>query len=290
MLGETANTFSSGTMLWETGPRTVVVNDGIFVSTLSPTIELGTFPDLWLEITIDNKTLSPREKIMAQAYALHSQSAELLSVSSGEIQVKIGTSTAFIGISKNRLYVKSPTPLGNEYIGVPAGTVIAFAGSNIPVGYFECKGDWKFIAEYPELYSAIGSTYNDGESRSGQFRLPDFRGMFLRGNGSYKDGLPIPHPSFSTSTIYVSAPLGSLQGDSIRGIYGVVANVQSQQSATVPTPATNPPNVFTSVVRYTGNSAGGSPAYDLYFNASRVVPTSNENIPINYSVNYYIKY
>jgi len=270
---------TNGTLLWASGVMSVSVTSGIFVSTLTPTFDLGTVSALWLEITIDNKTLSPREKIMAQAYALHSQSSEVLSVSSGEIQVKIGTSTAYIGISRNRMYVKSQTAAGSEYLGVPPGTVIAYAGSNIPVGYLPCDGRTLNISDYPELYSAIGLTYG-GDASS--FRLPDFRGMFLRGNGAYKDAIPVPHPSSSTiSTVYRSAPLGQLQGDAIRNITGGFFAGGSGSTGAI---------IDAGSISSLSGSSVGEGRILVKFDSSLVVPVSNENIPVNYSVNYYIKY
>lgn len=68
-----------------------------------------------------------------------------------------------------------------ENIHVP-GTIHAFAGSNIPTNYALCNGDTLLISEYPELFSAIGNTFNTSNTDSSlYFNLPDLRGLFIRG-------------------------------------------------------------------------------------------------------------
>lgn len=62
---------------------------------------------------------------------------------------------------------------------VPVGTIIMWLMENAPNGYLECNGDTKLISAYPDLFAAISNTFGgDGVT---DFKLPDFRGMFLRG-------------------------------------------------------------------------------------------------------------
>ncbi len=74
---------------------------------------------------------------------------------------------------------------------VPAGTVMAFAGQDIPVGWKLCDGASLGINEYPDLYQSIGELWGyGGDGAGGQyFSLPDMRGRFLRGTsrGSTQD-------------------------------------------------------------------------------------------------------
>jgi microcystin-dependent protein len=64
--------------------------------------------------------------------------------------------------------------------GVPAGTIMAFAGNNIPQGWLLCDGSVVGVSTYPNLYNAIGTGWGAGTG-TGTFHLPDLRGMFLRG-------------------------------------------------------------------------------------------------------------
>lgn len=90
--------------------------------------------------------------------------------------------------------------IGGEIVSniAPAGSITAFAGSSAPDGWIFCQGQELSIEDYPELYAAIGTTWNNatnptsgsayGNPASGKFRLPDFRGAFLRGAGNPSQG------------------------------------------------------------------------------------------------------
>jgi microcystin-dependent protein len=56
------------------------------------------------------------------------------------------------------------------------GTVLDFAGTTAPNGWLMCFGQAVNVADYPNLYAAIGTTYNTGGESAGTFRLPDARG------------------------------------------------------------------------------------------------------------------
>ena len=99
-----------------------------------------------------------------------------------------------------------PTKVMVQSVGasIPVGTVITWPSNSWPSdrdNWLECNGQSISSAVYPELVALVGS------------RVPDYRGIFLRGLGS------------QTSTHYgnvthSSAALGQLQGDGIREIWG----------------------------------------------------------------------
>lgn len=71
---------------------------------------------------------------------------------------------------------------------VPVGTVMMYGGvleeskhvKNIESqGWMICDGRYLKLAEYSELFDAISVTY--GSSKVGWFKIPDCRGMFIRG-------------------------------------------------------------------------------------------------------------
>lgn len=76
----------------------------------------------------------------------------------------------------------------------PVGTIIAYAanGSN-PVGYLNCDGSAVSRTMYPDLFSAIGVTYGEGNG-STTFNLPNMIGKYPQGDttaGTVKEaGLP----------------------------------------------------------------------------------------------------
>ena len=65
-----------------------------------------------------------------------------------------------------------------EKIKLPAGTVVAFAGTVVPEGYLLCDGSDILKDRYPELYKAIGDFYGANDTH---FRLPDLRDRFIQG-------------------------------------------------------------------------------------------------------------
>ena len=69
-----------------------------------------------------------------------------------------------------------------------------------------------FLPVYPELVGVVGST------------VPDYRGLFLRGQGSQS--------SYHYGTVtHSSAGLGQLQGDAIREIWGDILTGAVEEDA-----------------------------------------------------------
>jgi microcystin-dependent protein len=260
------NTREGGTALWESGSQNVKLSSGVFNYIISPDESMVDWrrKDLWLQIVVDGRELLPREKITAQPYSFHSYSAENLS-SDNEIKIEIGKNSAYIGMDGNRLYYKPSQRAEKECLGIPPGTVIAFAGNHAPRGYLLCDGREVDVSNYPDLFRAIGTIY--GGNGTPKFKLPDFCGMFLRGTGGN------------------AAPLGQRQGDAIRNIVGDVSPSWAGDVTVKPTGAFS--GSYKNRSREATNNNNG---WNLNFDASKVVPTANENRPVNYAVNYYIKY
>lgn len=63
---------------------------------------------------------------------------------------------------------------------LPIGSVIAVPVNDVPDHFLECNGATISRETYPELFSAIGTTYGAGDE-STTFQLPDLRGEFIRG-------------------------------------------------------------------------------------------------------------
>jgi hypothetical protein len=82
---------------------------------------------------------------------------------------------------------------GNSSL-VPSGVVLPYAVSTPPAGWLLCDGTAYNQADYPELYAALGTLYNTQINpttgaaytapSAGQFRVPDYRAIFLRGAGT----------------------------------------------------------------------------------------------------------
>jgi len=108
-------------------------------------------------------------------------------------------------------------PLPHIYPGMPVGAVIAFAGeirskhneqgshkTNLPMfNWLLCDGSTVKIAQYPELFAALGYRYGGHENNGGQFTLPDYQGTFLRGVSSKDKGSLESRTSSNTSNAQI---------------------------------------------------------------------------------------
>lgn len=77
--------------------------------------------------------------------------------------------------------------LGNNVVQTtPVGVIEAFAGVNAPAGWLFCDGSAVSRIQYPELFSALGTTYGSGDG-STTFNIPDLRGRMPFGKGTHAD-------------------------------------------------------------------------------------------------------
>lgn len=66
--------------------------------------------------------------------------------------------------------------------GVPTGTIVPFAGNQVPNGWLLCNGQRVSQTTYSDLYQVIGSLY--GAASDGNFVLPNISGKFIVGINS----------------------------------------------------------------------------------------------------------
>ncbi len=144
--------------------------------------------------------------------------------------------------------------------GVPIGTIEYFAAATPPAGYLKADGSEVGREICADLYRVIGTTYGQGDGES-TFNLPDLRGEFVRGwdAGRHLDS---------------GRGFGTTQGDAIQNITGYFG-AHSTLTAN---------GVFSK--KNSGASenvgvGGGVSSNSVFFDASAVVPTANENRPRN---------
>lgn len=70
---------------------------------------------------------------------------------------------------------------GQSGAGVPAGSVIWFAGETPPEGYLICNGAVVERSTYAALFGAIGTTFGKGDGET-TFALPDLHAKIIEGN------------------------------------------------------------------------------------------------------------
>ncbi|MBP2713550.1 phage tail protein, partial [Escherichia coli] len=163
-----------------------------------------------------------------------------------------------------------------EGSALPVGVPVPWPSATPPTGWLKCNGAAFSAEEYPELAKAYPTN-----------KLPDLRGEFIRG---WDDGR-----GMDTGRAILSA-----QGDAIRNIYGefktvntenysIWESVDSFKGAVVPlNPSTN--NSYFSLIRsmVTERTDGAVYPKVIGLDASRIVPTANENRPRNIAFNYIV--
>jgi microcystin-dependent protein len=66
---------------------------------------------------------------------------------------------------------------------MPAGTIMGYAGTTAPLGFLFCDATAVSRVGYPQLFSAIGTTFGVGDGTT-TFNLPDLRGRSIVGLGT----------------------------------------------------------------------------------------------------------
>ena len=67
------------------------------------------------------------------------------------------------------------TGAGGDFLAVPAGSLIDYAGATAPTGWLLCFGQAVNRTTYADLFAIISTTFGVGDG-STTFNVPDFRG------------------------------------------------------------------------------------------------------------------
>ena len=146
---------------------------------------------------------------------------------------------------------------------LPVGIPQPWPSDHLPAGWLECNGSTFDKNKFPKLANA----YPAG-------KLPDLRGEFIRGwdNGKGTDS---------------NRGVLSWQNDAIRNIYGEISPISETFGAA---------HVVTGAFQYFEKHSDHTPtsidrglAGGVTFDASRIVPTANENRPRNIAFMYIVK-
>lgn len=101
--------------------------------------------------------------------------------------------------------------LGNTVVQTtPVGVIQPFAGVNVPAGWLFCDGSAVSRVQYPELFSALSTTYGSGDG-STTFNLPDMRGRVPAGRDNM--GGAVANRLTSGNSGITATSLGANGGD-----------------------------------------------------------------------------
>lgn len=167
----------------------------------------------------------------------------------------------------------SPTDWMRLDSQTPAGSIMFFTSGALPDGWLPANGAAVSRTIYAPLFKVIGTRFGAGDG-STTFNLPDLRGEFIRGWDGGR-GVDANRAFGVVQTDAIRNIVGSVSGGSVFGLFdGASGAMRVAQGG-------NQMNITT----------GGSAYYnDFNFDASRVVPTANENRPRNVALLACIKY
>ncbi len=140
-------------------------------------------------------------------------------------------------------------------------------------GWMLCDGRYLKADSYPELYAVLGELY--GTQSSGvdlEFRIPDYRGLFLRGADAGAGMDPDAAQRLNPTGNHTANVVGSLQCDAI-------------QDHTHQYDVTQPAGISQS-----GSAAGTTVTSKATSSPDKPARTTTETRPKNVAVNYIIKY
>lgn len=133
-------------------------------------------------------------------------------------------------------YKKTGTRKKTTSVPVPVGTITAFAGSTVPLGWLLCDGASVSTTTYAALFGVVSTTYG-GSGAS--FNLPDLTnkipvgaGAGLGDNGSGS--------GVTSGTALTTRTLGAVGGVSTVQLTGAQSGVQSHSHTTSETSHTHP--------------------------------------------------
>lgn len=111
-------------------------------------------------------------------------------------------------LENNNIIILTPSTGISEWIG----SIFHYSGDILPEGYLWCDGATYNINDYQNLFDIIRNNFG-GDFSLNTFRVPDLRGLFLRG----LDKSGILDPNFTTRTTLnggnIGPNVGSYQGE-----------------------------------------------------------------------------
>lgn len=162
--------------------------------------------------------------------------------------------------------LRLPESAGGEILEAGLGKLMHYYGNTDPKDALICDGRIIKYVDYPELVEHLNTIAQTGNPRK-DIAIPDLRGMFLRGVGGN------------------SGKMNAVQGDAIRNITG------SHPWETRYFYGSDYRGAFYEAGADNGRGISAGNDWNncrLFLDVSRVVPTAEENRPVNVAYNIVI--
>ena len=109
---------------------------------------------------------------------------------------------------------------------MPTSTILPYAGSAAPTGYFLCDGSAKSRTTYAGLFAIIGTTYGVGDG-STTFNIPDLRGRVIAG----QDDMGGPSANRLTNP---ASTINGINGDGLGNVGGHETHLNTAAQSGLP--------------------------------------------------------
>lgn len=177
---------------------------------------------------------------------------------------------------------------------LPTGTILMYPTANAPAGFLVLDGSCKKTVTYKALSAILKPVYGNTGCASDEFRLPDYRGRFVR---SFDNTAGNDPDKASRTAMWSGAPsgnaVGSVQGHAFQTHNHGVTDPTHTHGA-------NQGGYGTGIGGPLGQGPGGSTFYmspaatgitiqNAESSGSNSQPTANENRPVNVTALYIIK-
>lgn len=262
---------------------------------------VGSNGTLYVSLTDNNKGNNPTtDTTNWQAFPTPAQLAQKVAKAgdtmTGQLVMENGSNgIRFNGSnSDNFYYVKAGNGGIYQYnkenqgsiLSTPVGSLIMgpIPEAQTPSGYLFCNGQAVSRTTYSALFNVLGTNFGEGDG-STTFNIPDYRNCFLRGLGTENNsfyvkqsqGLPEhAHKEFNTAYNNYGTPLTSAP-DSYVAAAGMKRDTTDRDDYNLMVSVGNP------VTPNAGNTGNASVSNSIY-------GASSEVRPVNYAINYFIKY
>ena len=134
-------------------------------------------------------------------------------VTAGTIELGHASDTTISRVSSGVIAVEGQVLATQNYVlsNTPAGSLMPFAGTTEPSGWFFCEGRSLSTTTYATLFAAIGYTYGGSGAT---FNIPDLRGRVIAGQDDMG----------GTSANRLTGLSGGVNGDTLGGTGGTEAH------------------------------------------------------------------
>lgn len=173
---------AGGAVLWQESHAAANITRGIFSVPLGAgtVLSLPFNTNYWVSVQVATDfEMAPRQRLTAAPYAFRSSASDY----ADQAGQAANASNALLSQRAVTADVSVVTLNG----ALPTGTILPYAGTNAPAGFFICDGTSLSSFTYPALYAVVGTSWGAGDGsldefgRVKNFKVPDLRGRVVAG-------------------------------------------------------------------------------------------------------------